>query len=322
MALSDLEVFQEYAQSSMTETQDQQIEIFNGAVRGGLILTSAAHEGDFSSTTMWAKIQGLVRRRNAYGSGAQTLKTLSQLVNTSVKVAAGTPPIEINPGMLKWIQKNPEEAGAVIGQQMAEDSVSDMLNTAIMIYGAAVGSVAELNHDATDGNIQLTDMNQGAALFGDRSQDLVCWLTHSKSAFDIYGDALANSARLFTFGNVQVIQDGFGRPIVMTDSPSLIEADGVSPGVDAYSTLGLSTGAVVVEQGNEYTDNIDTKNGDENILRTYQAEWTYQLGVKGFTWDTTSGGKSPNDAALGTAANWDRTATSHKDLAGVIVKSR
>jgi hypothetical protein len=322
MALSDLQVFQEYAQSSMTELQDQAIDKFNGAVRGGIILTSAAHEGDFSSTAIWAKISGLVKRRNAYGTGAQSLKVLSQLVKTTVKVAAGTPPIEINPGMMKWIQKSPEEAGVVIGQQMAEDGMADMLNTGIMIYTAAVGNVAALNHDATDGVAQLGDLVKGAAKFGDRSQDIVAWLTHSKTAFDIYGEAIANANRLFEFGNVMVVTDGFGRPIIMTDSPQLTVEDGVSSGVDSYYSLGLASGGVIIEQGNEFTDNIDTNNGDENILRTYQAEWAYQLGVKGFTWDTASGGKSPADAALATAANWDQMSTSRKDLAGVLVTSR
>lgn len=316
MALSDLAVFQEYIQTSMTETQDQAIDKFNDQTRGGIILTSAAHEGDFSSTAIWAKISGLVRRRNAYGAGAQSLKVLSQLVSTSVKVAAGTPPIEINPGMLKWIQKSPEEAGVVIGTQMAEDSLADMLNTGILSYVAAVGNVAALNHDGTAGTASLASLNTGASKFGDRSQDVVCWLLHSKSAFDIYGQALANSNRLFTFGTVQVVDDGFGRPIVMTDSPNLFFDNS---GTDNYRQLGLAAGGIIVEQGNEFTDNVETSNGDENILRTYQAEWVYQLGMKGFTWDTTSGGKSPNDAALGTAANWDQLSTSHKDLAGVMV---
>lgn len=318
MALSDLAVFQEYAQTSMTETQDQAIDKFNQNVRGGIILTSKAHEGDFSNTSIWAKISGLVRRRNAYGSGAQTPLTMSQLVNTSVKVAAGTPPVEIDPGMLKWIQKSPEEAGVVIGTQMAEDSMADMLNTGIMAYVSAVGNVASNVFDGTAGTAKLESLMSGASKFGDRSQDLVAWLMHSKSAFDIYGQALANSNRLFQFGNVQVVDDGFGRPIIMTDSPALITS-GVP---DTYHQLGLAAGGIIVEQGNEFTDNIETKNGGENLLRTYQAEWVYQLGLKGFTWDTASGGKSPNDAALGAAANWDKLSTSHKDLAGVLVNTQ
>ena len=41
--------------------------------------------------------------------------------------------------------------------------------------------------------------------------------------------------------------------------------------------------------------------------------------MKGYTWDKANGGKSPNDAALALSTNWDRTATSHKDTAGVKV---
>lgn len=322
MALSDLAVFQEYVQTSMTEMQDQQVDKFNGATRGGIILTSAAHQGDFSSTAIWAKISGLVRRRNAYGSGVVAQKTLRQLVSTSVKVAAGTPPIEINPGMFKWIQKSPEEAGVVIGKQLAEDNMADMLNVGILIYRQAVGNVAALVSTKTAAVCDLAALMSGAAKFGDRSQDIACWLMHSKSAFDIYGQALANQNSLFVFGNIQVKEDGFGRPMVITDSPNLVITDGVSAGVDSYHQLGLSAGGIIVEQGNEFTDNVETSNGNENIIRTYQAEWAYQLGLKGFTWDTATGGKSPNDAALGSAANWDRLSTSHKDLAGVLVKTR
>jgi hypothetical protein len=322
MALSDLAVFQEYVQTAMSETQDQQVDKFNGATRGGIILTSAAHQGDFSSTAIWAKISGLVRRRNSYGSGAVAQKTLSQLVSTSVKVASGTPPIEINPGMFKWIQKSPEEAGVVIGKQLAEDNMADMLNVGIMGYRAAVGNVPQCFSDKSAAVCDLSALMSGAAKFGDRSQDIVAWLMHSKSSFDVYGQALANSERLFTFGNIQVMEDGFGRPLVVTDSPSLVVTDGVSAGVDSYYQLGLAGGGIIVEQGNEFTDNIQTTNGEENILRTYQAEWTYQLGMKGFTWDTTTGGKSPNNAALASAANWDRLSTSHKDLAGVLVETR
>lgn len=322
MALSDLAVFQEYVQTSMTEMQDQQVDKFNAATRGGIILTSAAHQGDFSSTAIWAKISGLVRRRNAYGTGTVAQKTLEQLVATSVKIASGTPPIEINPGMFKWIQKSPEEAGVVIGKQLAEDNMADMLNVGILAYRVAVGNVPACFSDKSGAICDLSALMSGAAKFGDRSQDIVAWLMHSKSAFDIYGQALANQNSLFVFGNIQVKEDGFGRPMVITDSPNLVVTDGVSSGIDSYYQLGLASGGIIVEQGNEFTDNVQTENGDENILRTYQAEWTYQMGLRGFTWDTTTGGKSPNNAALGTAANWDRLSTSHKDLAGVLVETR
>lgn len=320
MALSDLAVFSEYAYSTMTEMQDQQIGLFNGATRGGLVLQSGNHQGDYSDEAMWAKISGLVRRRNAYGSGAVAEKVLEHLTDTSVKVAAGTPPVRIDPGMMKWIQRSPEEAGVVVGKQMAEDSIADMLNTAVLVYAAAIGQVSSVvyDHSAT-GTMSLIALNKGAAKFGDRAGAIVAWVMHSKSAFDIYGEALTNATRLFVFGNVRVIEDGFGRPLVVTDSPNLINT---TPTPDVYMALGLTPGAVLVSQNGDFTDNVETKNGDENIIRTYQAEWSYNVGIQGFAWDKTNGGKSPANAALGTATNWDRYATSDKDLAGVLVKAQ
>lgn len=317
MALSDLAVFSEYAYSTMTEMQDQQIGLFNAATRGGVVLQSGNHQGDYSDEAMWAKISGLVRRRNAYGSGAVSEKVLEHLVDTSVKVAAGTPPVRIDPGMMKWIQRSPEEAGVVVGKQMAEDSVADMLNTAILAYVSAIGQVTNVvyDHSAT-GAMSLIALNKGAAKFGDRAGAIAAWVMHSKSAFDIYGEALTNATRLFVFGNVRVIEDGFGRPLVVTDSPNLVNT---TPTPDVYRALGLTPGAILVSQNGDFTDNVETKNGDENIIRTYQAEWSYNVGVQGFAWDKTNGGKSPTNAALGTATNWDRYATSDKDLAGVMV---
>lgn len=320
MALSDLAVFSEYAYSTMTEMQDQQIGLFNGATRGGLVLQSGNHQGDYSDEAMWAKISGLVRRRNAYGSGAVNEKVLEHLVDTSVKVAAGTPPVRIDPGMMKWIQRSPEEAGVVVGKQMAEDSIADMLNTAVLVYAAAIGQVANVVYDhSSTGTMSLIALNKGAAKFGDRAGAIVAWVMHSKSAFDIYGEALTNATRLFVFGNVRVIEDGFGRPLVVTDSPNLINT---TPTPDVYMALGLTPGAVLVSQNGDFTDNVETKNGDENIIRTYQAEWSYNVGIQGFAWDKTNGGKSPTNSALGTATNWDRYATSDKDLAGVLVKAQ
>jgi hypothetical protein len=323
MALSDLAVFSEYVYSAMTEVLRQQVNLFNAASRGTIALRSAAHVGDFSDVAFWAKVNGLVRRRNPYGSGTVAEKNLQQIVDTMVKVAAGTPPIRIDPGQFNWIQRNPEEGGAVIGQQLAVDTMADMLNTAILATAAAMSGVAAINYDGTAAVADVTVFNHGQALFGDAYQDILAWIMHSKPLFDVYDNALQNTNGLFTFGTVNVRQDGFGRVFIVTDSPSLMGTPVVGP--PAYTphlTLGLVAGAIRVDQNGDFTDNIDTLNGEENIKRTYQAEWSYELGIKGFAWDNATGAKAPNDAALGTATNWDRYATSEKDLAGVMIATR
>jgi hypothetical protein len=318
MALSDLQVFSEFAYSAATEVLDQQVQKFNEASQGTLVLRSASNVGDYNDTAFWKKISGLVRRRNAYGSGAVAEKVLQHLLDTSVKIAAGTPPVRIDPSMLKWIQRSPEEAGAVVGQQLAGDKLADMLNAAALIGRVSLANVAAVVNDISGGAggaelVTLGALNTTAGKFGDRMQDIQAWLMHSKPLIDLYGQALTNSNQLFVFGNVQVRQDGFGRMFVVTDSPNLVVAGAPTK----YHTLGLVPGAIVIEENGDYISNIDTENGDENITSTWQAEWSYNAGIKGFAWDKTNGGKSPNDAAIGAGGNWDKYATSNKDLAGV-----
>lgn len=321
-SLTNLTVFSEYVYTTATETLRQQIELFNAASRGALVLNAGSSQGDYSDEVLWAKISGLVKRRNAYGSGSVTAKNLTQLVDTMVKVAAGTPPINIDPGMFKWINKSPEEAGATIGLQLAGDMLADMVNTAIMaLTGALLGQTAVVTsvaNNSTPVKITMRHLNTAVRPFGDKAGEIVIWLMHSLHMNDLFDNNLANSANLFSYGTVNVVQDAFGRAFIITDSPALINLNSTNP--DIYYALGLTQGAVtVINNTGEYTDNVATLNGDENIARTYQAEWTYSIGLKGLSWDKTNGGKSPNDAALATGTNWDKYATDIKDLPGVIL---
>ena len=321
MAQSDLAIFSEYAYSAATEVLMQQIELFNTASRNTIMLNTQANQGDYSDEAFWKKINGLVRRRNSYGSGAVTSVTLEHLLDTSVKVAAGTPPVEIPPGQMRWIQRSPEEAGAVVGQQLSVDMLADMLNTAITTGRTALSQESSIVYDGTGDTIATMNpkqLNNGSRLFGDQAQAVVAWIMHSTPMHDFYGNAIDNQNRLFEYGTVNVVSDPMGRVFVISDSPGLVTAG--TP--DTYHTMGLVSGAIAVEHNNDFDDNLSTVNGDENIQRSYQAEWSYNVGIKGFAWDKANGGHSPTDAALATATNWDQYASDIKSLAGVIVDTR
>lgn len=327
MALSDLQVYSEYAYTTFTETLQQQVELFNAATGGAVTLTSAAHQGDFSQEAFFARIAGgTVRRRNAYGTGPVAEKSLTQEEDVAVKVAAGTPPILINPGQFRWIQMNPDVAGVVLGQQLAVDSMADMLNTGLGATISALSGAPEVVLDvsgdpAEAGIMSFQNMNRAQALFGDRSSRIQTWITHSAPLHGLYGQNLKNENGLFSYGTINVIRDPFGKIIVMTDSPQLIEVN-ADPTLNQYHTLGLTTAALRIGQNNDFDANEETRNGQENIVRTYQAEWSFNVGVKGFAWDKANGGKSPTDAALFQSTNWDRIVSDKKDLAGVVLTSR
>ncbi|QOI69754.1 putative major capsid protein [Acinetobacter phage DMU1] len=321
MALSDLQVFNDWAYKTMSEVLDQQVELFNGATRGAIILRSAGNTGDLSEAAFWAKIQGLVRPRDPYSNADVAAKDLRQLVDNTIKVASGTPPINIPPSMLRWIQKNPQEAGAVIGQQLAGDTMQDMLNNGLAAGKAAFtagGAVHDISADGT-GLMTQRAFNAAQRIFGDRSTDIQVWVSHSSPLFDLYDNALANAEQLYVFGTVNVRADAFGRPIIITDSPALVSGAAETL---RHSTLGLTTGAILIEQNQDFDSTVVDGTGKQNITRQYQAEWSYNLGVNGYAYDIATGGKAPNPTALATAANWDKISTSIKDTGGVVLVTK
>ena len=317
----DLVVFNKQVSTTITELVDQEVNKFNEASGGVLVLASGANKGDFSIESMFKQIGGLVRRRDAYGSGTVPPKRLEQLANTAVKVAAGTPPIEFEPQQYLWIQENPTLAALKIGEQLAKAKLQDMLNAVIRTLVAALKGNPGIVHDGTDAGPNWRVLNQGAGKFGDRSGALAAWVLHSTVLTNLYDNALSNAERLFTYGTVNVMRDPFGRIFVVTDADPLINP---AAGEDeiTYNTLGLVPGAGLVQDNGDFNAVMVDQVGNENISRIYQAEWTYNVGLAGYSWDQANGGKSPNDTALGTSANWDKTASSNKDTAGVLVVTK
>lgn len=316
--LDALEIFNEELYLGVTEILDQKINLFNAASRGTIVLQQLGgpSQGDYQKKAFWAKIQGLVKRRDPTGSAPQSSKDLSQFLDVSVKVAAGMPPINIDPSRMKWIARNPEEQAAIVSQQLAPEMLADQLNTGLLSLDAGLSQIATLNTDKTGASPDtLTHgyLNEAVSKFGDRATAIVAWVAHSKPLFDLFGQNLVNAEQLFSFGTVNVSSDAFGRVFVISDSPALV----TTGAPDVFNVLGLVPNALLIQNNGDFINNFDTSNGDENINRTMQAEWSYNVGLKGFAWDIANGGPHPDDAALATAGNWDKVATSDKDLPGV-----
>ena len=155
-------------------------------------------------------------------------------------------------------------------------------------------------------------LNNAHAKFGDSSQSLVAQVMQGTTWHKLVGQAIANSTNLFVAGNVRVV-DILGKITVVTDAPALMQAG--TPNKEII--LSLVSGAALVHDSRDQVSNVDTVNGKERIETTIQVDYTFGLGLKGYTWDTTAGGKSPTDAELATGTNWDKTATSIKHTAGV-----
>src|SRR5690606_8321324 len=127
---------------------------------------------------------------------------------------------------------------------------------------------------------------------------------------------IANGNTLFQAGTVRVV-DMLGKMAVVTDAPALYTAAaGEDPAM--RRVLSLAAGAATVTDSRDIISNIETSNGKERIETTLQIDYTFGLGLKGYTWDEANGGKSPTDAELATGSNWDKVATSIKHTAGTL----
>jgi len=320
----DLVVFNKQVYIATTELVAQQVQLFNAASAGAITLASISDNmGDFAMEASFKQIAGLVRRRDVYnGSNDVASVRLTHLQNNTVKVPSGTPPVDFEQAQYNWILQNPALAASMIGQQLAVATLQDMLNTAISAAVAAISAETSVNY-AASGTLAFGDLVRGAGKFGDRQGALAAWVMHSKSMTDLWANAVTNNEKLFVYGTVSVLRDPFGRLFVMTDSDSLVATTTTSdePPVTTtkYKVLGLVPGAIMVEQNPDFDSYMQRSTGKENIQNSYQAEWSYNLGLYGYSWDITAGGKAPTNASIATSANWERTSTDIKDTAGVLI---
>lgn len=315
MALSNMQVFNQYLMEATAETLGQQIDKFNAASNGAIVLTSLNFEGDFFERSFYSALHSAKRRVDRYAANGSVSSTpLAQLRESAVKVAGGFGPISFEPAQMTWIRKNEAEAIAVISAQLSEAMMQDQLNAAIAALVAAISNQVTAKNDvsATLG-ISYSAMNSAHALFGDSSMGLVAQVMNGTAYHKLVGQNLTSTPQLFQAQNVIVV-DILGKPVIVTDSPALYAAG--TP--NKLNVLSLVSGAATVMDGSDVVTNIETSNGNARIETTMQADYSFGLALKGYSWDVTNGGKSPTDAEIATGSNWDKVATDIKHTAGVI----
>jgi len=327
MALSDLRVYHDEAYGYSTELLNERVQVFNAATNNGIMLDvprAGANNGSFNTRSFWNKVT-TTRRRNAFAMTAISDQVMTMNDMSTVKIAAGTPRVLYEKGDIDWMTGGSGDRDAALvafAQQLAIDRFADMLSRGIAAYTAAVTAVATnfLNVSAlTLGNELFSPRSALTAKqrLGDAQTRVVAWLVNSKQYNDFLLGNLTNPGTLFTWETVNVVRDVTGTPIIITDLLPMVAG---SP--NTYNAIGLTSGAIVIQQNADYQSTAVDITGLEQIRTAFQAQWSYNLGIKGFTWDRVNGGPSPTNAAIATATNWDRVSTDFKDLAGVVLRTQ
>lgn len=314
MSLSQMQVFNEYVMPATLETLDQMLDAFNAASNGSIVLSPDGFTGDFLQQSFFQNLGAAQRRVNRYAAqAAVTPVDLTELQNTTVKVAGGFGPVRYEPSQMTWLQRPTVQGIEVASKAFAEILLKDQLNTAIAALVAAItGQAAATNDVSATLGITQAALNNSHAKFGDASQSLVAQVMQGSTWHKLVGQAITNSTNLFVAGNVRVV-DILGKVTVVTDAPALMQAG--TPNKEII--LSLAAGAALVHDSRDIISNVQTTNGQTRIETTIQVDYSFGMGLKGYTWDVANGGKSPTSAALATGTNWDKTATSIKDTAGV-----
>jgi len=317
---SDMKVYEAQFQSGLTEMLTQNTEAFNAASNGAIVLRSADVKGNYEQAAYFSTISSLISRQDITSDSALTPVKMAENENVSVKLHRKSA-TDLTQKAAKIAGVSFDEMVFAHGEQVAKAMQVDMLNSALLAARVALANQAGVTNDVTGAatkSITYANLIATLAKFGDASDKIVAWVMHSQQYFDLAQNAVSANVTNIADGVIRRVDiAGLGRPILVTDSDSLI-ATADTP--DSYFVLGLQAGAVDVNQSEAVNSIIAPVTGLEQLVYRAQSEYAYNLGLKGFKYDIANGGANPTAGTLGTASNWDKAATDNKDLAGVVLK--
>lgn len=305
---------------SFVETLAQASDFFNANSFGSMNLRTEFSRGDYKKEAFFESIASIVSRRDLTS------------VSANVGDALTTDDFIWPKRAVKWNVTNTHDSferqgvsmgefAAAVGRQAAKALQVEYLDALLLAMRTCIVKTAASLNDASDGTIQVADLLTGIEKMGDRHADIAALVMHSHVFFDLVGDQITNLKidRAAGFSVATGLPQTFGRPVLVTDSASLIVEDGVTSGTDSYYTLGLMPGAGTVQITN-VRNGVFEVDGLEQLAYRIQGEVDYLVGVKGYAY--TGSNLNPTDAQLDDAADWTLEVDSVKDAAGFAIETR
>lgn len=318
---SDFKIYQEYLHTRVNEMLAQNGNAFNDASNGAIRVTTQSLRGEYQYKSFFANLGStLATRRDLTSTGTQTDTAMTQNETISVKLNRKISPVAQTRDAFRKIfgSFSTTEFSGLVAEQVAQIMQLEMLNSSLAAVRAALKQQsASYVTEASLGSISTNSLVSALAAMGDKADRIVCWVMHSKPYYDLVKNQIAaNITGVSNFNVAQGSPMSLGRPIIVTDSTSLI-ANLNSPDVNDYFTLGLTADAVVCENSEEQEVVIQDVTGLENLAVRIQGEYAYNMTLGGFKWDVANGGANPDATALALGTNWDTAYTDVKNRAGV-----
>jgi hypothetical protein len=303
----------------------QNVKNFTRQSKGAITLIAGEHSGDFIEELFFKDIPD-VQRRDVESSAEAVFETLNTEDWTSVKLYFKDKILFKRSDILRYGKKVDAVSG-MIGQRIGDKITQYMLNRAIVAGVAAIRSNDEAVVDkGCSETLTLRGLVDALQNFGDNANAITTWAMNSIKFFDLYRDGLTlNSDTLISGILYNATPATLNRAAYVTDSIGFnqevrdCDNDGTNE-TKIYASLGLTSGAIVVQKS-EPLDLVTLEDIDgENHVIKVSVEGAVTLKVKGYSWETTAG-INPDDATLGTAANW-RKVVDTKNTAGVEILTK
>jgi len=318
---SDFQIYDSLFHSQRVETLQQNVAAFNDASQNALRLEARDLQGDFSKESFFT--DSLVdNRRDPTSTSSVNATKIGDDEEVSVKLNRRQGPMRYTADAFKKKNMSPEQASTVLGEQSGRKQAQAFISNSATSLVAAISSVgsSDLVADQTGSALSFQDLAKGKRQFGDSSQDLVAAMIHGNKFHDLVDDGLSNY-KIENVAGAQIVTGdvagAMGLVLVVTDEDALITTG--TP--DTYHTILLQSGGATIEESEPATMAEETITGQENITREWQMEYAFNLGLRGFKWDTTNGGSNPDESTLGTGTNWVKVANNNKSLPGVVIDS-
>ena len=304
---SDLIIYNDEAQTAYLERVQDNLDVFNASSNGAIVLDNELIEGDFRKRAFY-KIGGSLEHRDVNSTGKVTAKKIGAGEAVGVKAPWKYGPYQTTEEAFKRRGRPVDEFSQIIGADVADATLEGFIQYSTAALRAAIGSNAGMVVSAnieTDGKKTLT---RGMRKFGDKFGRIALWVMHSSAYFDIVDEAITN--KIYEEAGV-VIYGGLpgtlGKPVLVTDT------------APADVIFGLLPHAVVITESQAPGFRSYNVDDEENLGIGYRAEGTVNIDVLGYSWKETAGGANPTLAAVGSAANWVKHASSDKVTAGVMI---
>jgi len=301
------------------EQINQNVNAFNGASNNSIRFITALREGDYAKTRFFDRLTGGVARRDTTSVSAATDTALTMDEVITVKCSRAFGPYAQTLDAFEKAQISSDQMTSNLAVMFADEFLKDALNTGLTAAVAAIGTDANLVYDYSGtGNLAHAALITGRGKMGDAYGRVRAWVMHSKPFHDLVGAQLSvASGNVADFAIYEGMTGTLGLPVVVTDSASLV----IDATTDNYYTLGLVEGAVDIVESENRRMVSDLVTGLDNLVLRVQGEHAYNVGVKGFKWDTANGGANPTAATIGTGSNWDAVVADKKDKAGVRIQT-